>query len=225
MKREGQFLPNADSRLLDGLEEKERKPASAILESCSAQFLPAGSRRPIRDPGRAEALIVESGFLVIRALSRSVRQVVVAEAGPGSILLPPGDHEHLNALTDSSVTVLPLDSLEGLLAIPGVARTLFRGLETALRLRQDALSYLAYVRHVDRVRWKLVQLAREFGRVHPDGIRLEFPITHDLLAEMVASARETVTRAVDELERDGFVVRESHFYRLLVSPQALDISD
>ena len=103
-----------------------------------------------------------------------------------------------------------------------MAAALFRGLWTALRLRQDATSYFANVHHVDRVRQKLVQLAREFGRVNPDGIRIELPLTHDLLAEMVASARETVTRGLDELQRSGFVARNGHSYTLLISPEALD---
>jgi biotin operon repressor len=39
-----------------------------------------------------------------------------------------------------------------------------------------------------------------------------------LLADMIGSSRETVTRALDELQRTGFVVRCGHTYRLLVSP-------
>jgi CRP-like cAMP-binding protein len=222
MKSEGRFFPHIDSWLLDGLDEDEKKRASGILETCAAHLVTAGSRRRTGDLARAEALVVENGFLVVRAPSPSARQVVVAEAGAGSILLAPNDREHLHALTDCRVTVLPLLQLEGLLAIPAVAATLFQGLGTALRLRQDATSHFASVRHVDRVRQKLVQLAQEFGRVNPDGIRLEFPLTHDLLAEMVGSARETVTRGVDELQRSGFVVREGHSYRLLISPEALD---
>ena len=108
--------------------------------------------------------------------------------------------------------------------MPGMATTLFRGLESALRLRRDATSYFANVHHVDRVRQKLVQLAREFGRVNPEGVRIEFPLTHDLLAEMVASARETVTRGLDELQRSGFVARDGHSYTLLISPEALEAS-
>jgi CRP-like cAMP-binding protein len=222
MKREGRFFPHIGSWLLDGLNDDEKQVAAGILENCAAHLVPAGSRRRIGDLAQAEALVVENGFLVVRASSPSARQVVVAEAGARSLLLAPNDREHLHALTDCWVTVLPLSQLEGLLAIPGVAATLFRGLGTALRLRQDATSHFASVRHVDRVRQKLVQLAQEFGRVNPDGIRLEFPLTHDLLAEMVASARETVTRGVDELQRSGFMVRDGHSYRLLISPEALD---
>jgi CRP-like cAMP-binding protein len=224
VKSESPFFPHIDSWLLDRLDDDEKKLASGILETSTAHFLPVGSRRFIDGLMQAEALVVENGFLVVRASSPSARKTVVAEAGAGSILIAPSEREHLHALTDCWVTVLPVALLEDLLAIPGVAITLFRGLRTALRLRQDARSHFASVHHVDRVRQKLVQLAQEFGRVNPDGVRLEFPLTHDLLAEMVASARETVTRSLDELQRSGFVVREGHTYRLLISPEALDAS-
>jgi CRP-like cAMP-binding protein len=213
-----------DSWLLGGLEEDERKLASAILENCPARLLPAGSRRRVGDLVHAEVLLVESGFLVIRASSRGARHVVVAEAGAGSILLAPDDREHAQALADCWVTALPASQLEGLLAIPPAAAILLRGLETTLRRRQEAASYFGSVHHVDRVRRKLAQLGQEFGRVKPDGIRIEFPLSHDLLADMVASARETVTRSVDELQRSGFVARDGHTYRLLVAPEALDAS-
>ena len=222
MKREGRFFPRVDSWLLDGLDKDEKRLASRILETCAAVHLPAGSRRRIGDLVHAEALLVESGFLIVRASSRSARQVVVAEAGAGAILLAPSEKEHVQALTESWTTVIPLRPLEDLLTIPGVAAVLFRGLRTALRLRQDATSYFANVHHVDRVRLKLLQLAEQFGRVSPEGIRLEVPLTHDLLADMVGSARETVTRCLDELQRGGFVVRDGHSYRLLISPAELD---
>jgi CRP-like cAMP-binding protein len=77
------------------------------------------------------------------------------------------------------------------------------------------------VHHVDRVREKLLELARDHGRVGREGIRLDFPLTHDLLGEMTGSARETVTRALDELQREGFVQRRGRTYSLHVSPAEL----
>jgi DNA-binding transcriptional regulator YhcF (GntR family) len=38
---------------------------------------------------------------------------------------------------------------------------------------------------------------------------------------MVGCARETVTRAFDELQREGFVARCGSSYQLLVSPETL----
>jgi CRP-like cAMP-binding protein len=218
------MLAHSDSWLLDSLTAPDREAASQILEACAAQLLPAESRRFERDIGEAEVLLLENGFLVVRSFVPSARQVVVAEAGVGSLLLAPNDPEHLHALTDCWVTVIPFARLEDLLEIPQVAITLFRGLGTALRVRQDATSYFGNLRHVDRVRKKLLQLAQEFGRVGPDGIRIDFPLTHGLLADMIASARETVTRCMDELEREGLLVRGGHSYTLRISPDDFDAS-
>jgi CRP/FNR family transcriptional regulator, cyclic AMP receptor protein len=91
----------------------------------------------------------------------------------------------------------------------------------ALGQQQEAIANFAHTRHVERVRRKLLQLARGYGRVAHDGIRIDFPVSHTVLAEMIGSSRETVTRAVDELQRDGFVARQGHTYRLLVSPECI----
>lgn len=222
MKQETKLLPQHDSWLLGALETDDRRLVSRILERAAAHFFPAGSQSSTLELRRTDVLLVEHGLLVLGASSLSGRQVVLAEAGARSTLFAPSRGEQLRALTDSWVTVLHRDRVEELLAIPSVATLLFDALTDALRLRQEATSYFASVRHVDRVRQKLLQLAREFGRVHPDGIHLDFLLTHDLLAEMVASARETVTRALDELQRSGFIVRENHSYTLLISPDALE---
>ena len=44
---------------------------------------------------------------------------------------------------------------------------------------------------------------------------------HELIADMVGCARETVTRAFDELQREGFVARREGSYQLLVRPESL----
>jgi CRP-like cAMP-binding protein len=54
-----------------------------------------------------------------------------------------------------------------------------------------------------------------------DGIRIDLPLTHDLISDMVGCARETVTRAFDELQREGFVERRGTSYQLRVAPEAL----
>ena len=87
--------------------------------------------------------------------------------------------------------------------------------------KQDATANFAPTHHVDRVRRKLLQLADSYGHVVRDGVRIDFPISHSLLAEMVGSSRETVTRAVDALQRTGFVDRRGSTYRLLLSPNAV----
>ena len=90
-----------------------------------------------------------------------------------------------------------------------------------LKQKHETIAGLARLHHVDRVRGKLIELARDHGRVGRDGIRLDFPLTHDLLGEMVGSARETVTRALDELQREGFVFRRGRTYSVQLEPEEL----
>jgi CRP/FNR family cyclic AMP-dependent transcriptional regulator len=102
-----------------------------------------------------------------------------------------------------------------------VADRLVQQLALALRQNQEAIAHFAPARHVDRVRGKLLELAGSYGRVVRDGVRIDFPVSHGLLAEMIGSSRETVTRAVAHLQRVGFVDRRGSTYRLLVSPQSV----
>jgi CRP/FNR family transcriptional regulator len=133
-------------------------------------------------------------------------------------LLPPTQAEVLFGLVDSRLIAIPQRALDELLLLPTVARTLFDQVATTLRQEQEAIGNFANARHVERVRRKLFQLARSYGRVGRDGIRIDFPVSHTVLAEMIGSSRETVTRALDELQRAGFVARRGHTYRLLISP-------
>ena len=100
-------------------------------------------------------------------------------------------------------------------AIDAVER-LVDGLAAALRAKQQATANFAPTHHIERVQRKLLQLAEDYGHVVRGSIRIDFPVSHALLAEMVGSSRETVTRAVDELQRSGFVDRHGSTYRLLV---------
>ena len=167
-------------------------------------------------------LVVEEGFVVVRAtFPAAVRSVVTVEAGPGAVLLPPTADEVLVALGSSRVTVVSADARDQLLASPALARRIVEQLALGLAQRQEALANFAPTRHAERVRRKLLQLARGYGHVVRDGIRIDVPLSHGLLAEMIGSSRETVTRALDELERDRFVVRAGSTYRLLVSADSL----
>jgi predicted transcriptional regulator len=42
-----------------------------------------------------------------------------------------------------------------------------------------------------------------------------------LLAEMIGSSRETVTRSLDELQRTGLVTRRGSIYFLRASPESV----
>jgi hypothetical protein len=207
------------TRLLEGLPSHDAAQAAEILSGCPTVRVSAGEPYFRSSFPAAALLLVEEGFSVLRVpLPHGTRSIITCEAGPGRILLPPTQAEVLFGLVDSRLIVIPTDELDQLLLLPSTARMLLDQLATTLRQEQEAIGNFASARHLERVRRKLFQLARTYGRVGHDGIRIDFPVSHTVLAEMIGSSRETVTRALDELQRAGFVARRGHTYRLLISP-------
>ena len=137
-------------------------------------------------------------------------------------MLPsPGAGERLEALTACRFSVIAADSLRRLLHVPVVAEAITGAFLEAVRLRQASIRNCAHVRHSERVRQALLQLASVHGRVGPRGVRIEFPLTHQLLADMVGSARETVSLALADLLREGFVERHERKLVVRIGPDEL----
>ena len=208
--------------LLRGLSPEDRDHALGVLSSCKTIELESGVPRFTNGFPTEALLLVDSGFVILRATTSSaVRSVVTCKAGPGSVLLAPAHTEMLVGLGRSRLTVIDTGARAALVRVPAVADRLVQQLALALRQNQEAIANFAPARHVDRVRGKLLELGRTYGHVVRDGVRIDFPVSHGLLAEMIGSSRETVTRAVAHLQRAGFVDRRGSTYRLLVSPQSV----
>ena len=208
------------SWLCDVVPPGERMEVETVLESCPVLALLGGSSLGADRFETVSMLLVEDGLVLVSTSNRgSARRVVVGVAGPGSVLLPPGAHERLEALADSRVTLVPRRSHRRLLGTPSAALAIVDGFMSGLRDCRESLGQFACRRHADRVHVKLTQLARSHGRVGVDGFVLDLPLTHELLAEMVGSTRETVTRALAQLAHEGTVQHERGRYRLAAGPE------
>jgi hypothetical protein len=89
------------------------------------------------------------------------------------------------------------------------------------RVRHNA--YLMAVTHLTRVEDRLLatlwHLASEWGRVTPQGVKLPFRLTHEVLGEIIGAKRPSVTVAIGELQRRGQLARaEDGPYVLLGDP-------
>jgi CRP/FNR family transcriptional regulator, cyclic AMP receptor protein len=63
---------------------------------------------------------------------------------------------------------------------------------------------IAHYPRIDRRLLMLMwHLADRWGRVTPEGIRIPLRLTHELLADLVASRRPSVTSALQQLQREG----------------------
>jgi CRP-like cAMP-binding protein len=208
--------------LLTDVSPRPAGRAVTILAGARTFELDAGAAYFAASLPSAALLVVEDGFVVVRAaLPGTSRPAITGDAGAGGVLLPPTSEESLCALATSRLTAISAEQLAELLTIPAVAESIVRNLTTTLRQKQEAIANLASTVHIERLRRKLLQLGRVYGHVARDGIRIDFPVTHALLAEMIGSSRETVTRALEELRRFGFVSRSGSTYRLLVPAETV----
>src|SRR5919206_2661119 len=199
----------------------ERQELGRLLAACTRLGLRVGNERGADAFPDAALLLVEKGLVAIASGARAKRRIVLGFCAPGTLLPPPHSDERLAALADSVVISVTPAVQRRLLCLPAAAEAIVGALLQALRERQESLAQFANVLHSERVRGKLLQLAREHGSVLPDGVRVELPLTHELLGQAVGSARETITSALSTLEREGFLVREGRLYRLIISPEIL----
>jgi DNA-binding MarR family transcriptional regulator len=222
--REG-LISGGLQRLLGGLPSPQAKQVAAVLARSNAVEIEPGVPYFRASFSNAVLLVVEDGFVVLRATFPELsRSVITCEAATGGLLLPPSPEEALFGLGASRVRLVSPEGLDKLLGLAAALRVVEQ-LMLALSQRQEAIANFAPTRHLERVQRILRQLACRHGHVVREGLRIDFPVSHVLLAEMIGSSRETVTRALDELQRSGFVTRRGSTYVLRASPESLDAAD
>jgi CRP-like cAMP-binding protein len=182
----------------------ERQALRRTLAVCPRHRMQAGDVHSADDFVEAALLIVEKGIVVVASGARPKRRIVLGFGSQGTLLPPPCLDERLVALADSMLISVSPDVQRVLLRSPAAAEAIVDALMEALSERQENLAQFASVVHTERLREKLLQLARAHGSVVADGVRVDVPLTHELLGQAVGSARETVTCALQALQAKAF---------------------
>jgi CRP-like cAMP-binding protein len=93
---------------------------------------------------------------------------------------------------------------------PDLAMSVIQELSRRLRTINEQASALSFQRVKDRTKGLLERLARE---PYGDGSRRRTPsLTHQQIADMIGTSRETVTRVVKELKTNGWLEQEGKHY-------------
>jgi CRP/FNR family transcriptional regulator, cyclic AMP receptor protein len=163
------------------------------------------------DPGEA-LMMLERGHVRLYRSAADGRQLTLAILDEGAAFGLPGalDEQpydaYAEAFTDCTVRMLPTDQLEALVAThPRVALNLMRSLAGRLREVEDQVERLAFLPVSARLAAKLLELMDRYGRVTPQGIRIDERFTHLQLAEMIGTSRETLTKVINELRDSGVI--------------------
>jgi len=161
--------------------------------------------------------VIREGKVKVTKLSGDGREKILELLGPGDFF---GEMSLLdNAVRSASVKslsetrILALsrhDFLKELRRNPDLAMAVIQELTRRVRQMDEQASSLSFQRVKQRTMGLLVRLAKEeTGR---DGLRVTPALTHQQIADMIGTSRETVTRAVKELKQSGWLEQRGKRY-------------
>jgi CRP/FNR family transcriptional regulator, cyclic AMP receptor protein len=120
---------------------------------------------------------------------------------------PVGFEAAWRVLTRTRMAVLDLEWTERMARFPRIGPAL-AGRVLARSGRLATLMAIAQQPRLDDRLWMLFwELADRYGRVHPDGVHVDLPLTHEVLSHLVAARRPSVSGAMTKLARDGRLLR------------------
>jgi hypothetical protein len=95
-----------------------------------------------------------------------------------------------------------------------------RALDRSRRLA--SLMAIAQQPHLDlRLRMLFWELADRHGRVHPDGVHIDLPLTHEIVSHLAAARRASVSTALAKLARAGTIRRDGRGWMISGDPPPL----
>lgn len=201
--------PSHDFRAIDlfaGLDEGQLARAVDGLETIT---LAPGAEFSIIDSG-AVCCVVGGGRLALGVIADEDRERTIGMLEEGDLLVRPldgwaaaGPRVRCFAIEESFVHLVDMDRMEAWMGQPALAANLVRVLSSQIAERELAVAIALEPRVERRLLLKLRQLAERWGRVTPDGIRLDLRLTHQELANMVGAVRESVTLALGRLAEAG----------------------
>ena len=110
------------------------------------------------------------------------------------------------AVTEATVASIQKASLERVIkSDPEFALRLFSSLSERLRQSDEVIESLLHREVSTRLATLLVNLGERFGEDDRAGVLIDVRLTHQDLANMIASTREAVSKVMSELQRDGVI--------------------
>jgi CRP/FNR family cyclic AMP-dependent transcriptional regulator len=193
------------------LDQARRELIAAVMDVDAGPWQPS---ERIRTMQGAIGLLMLDG-LIVRRVGREGRYSAEL-LGPGDILRPwQGDGEdgtlpfraEWRAIAPARLTILDKRFAGRLGPYPEVmcaitARVMQRS--RALAINMAIAHHFSLERRLIMLLW---HLADRWGRVTPSGIAVPLPLTHEILADLVAAQRPSVTMTLGRLQEAGLISR------------------
>src|SRR3954465_5707296 len=182
--------------------------------------LKVGSSRPRQaiplpgDPAQGGHFLA-SGRIKISKVTRDGKELTLAYRAEGDFfgepcMLDGGPREEMAEAMDASTTVeITRDLLDGLLKTDGHAS--YRFARALIARRKDLETRVEQLIFKDvgaKLAELLLNLGQEHGLVHEHGTAVGLKITHQEMANLIGSTRETVSLTLSQFKRKGLIQTE-----------------
>ena len=163
--------------------------------------------------------VIREGRVKVTKLSGDGREKILELLGPGdffgemSLLDNAVRSASVKSLTETRILALSRsDFLKELRRNPDLAMAVIQELTHRVRQMDEQASSLSFQRVKERTKGLLQRLAKE--PAGPDGRCATPALTHQQIADMVGTSRETVTRVVKRLKQQGWLDQDGKQYRV-----------
>lgn len=216
MQREGKnaacpFLRAGE--LFQGISGLEARQVAALC--AERRYPPASTIFSEGDPSDA-VFILKTGRVKLISVSEKGTQTILHILKPDDVfgelfLAQPKRPFTAIALNDVMVTVIPRASFLGLLSsAPTIALNFVRLLSKRLMKVEKELAEFGHTWSYNRLARVFLDLCEEHGKETSSGTQIELRLTHEDLANLIGTARETVTIQLNKFERLGILRRREH---------------
>ncbi len=158
-------------------------------------------------------LLLASGRAKICNFTAEGKQAILSLIEPGelfgelAIFDGQGDREeYAEAIEASTVVLIPAGEIQQLMEeIPQVAIGITKIIGMRRQRIERRLKYLLFRSNRERLVHLLLELAEQYGKPSAAGVELGIKLSHQDLANIIGSTRETVTVVLGELASEGLV--------------------
>lgn len=153
------------------------------------------------------------GRLKVTQLTPDGQQIIVRMVNPGDLfgiaraLKRPDYPGTATAAAESTALSWPMSQWDSLLAQhPSLAVNAMQTVGTRLGEAHTRIRELATEEVERRIAHTVLRLIQQSGRKEPEGIRIDFPVTRQDIAEMTGTTLHTVSRVMTAWEAAGLVL-------------------
>ncbi|QDS98402.1 Crp/Fnr family transcriptional regulator [Adhaeretor mobilis] len=184
------------------LHEVELRSRSREFPRNTPVYLPA-------DQADGVMLLVR-GRVKIGSFTEEGKQTILAFIEPGelfgelSLIGAVEREEYAETVEKSTIVMIPREIIQELIRQnPEVSLGVTKLFGLRRQRVERRLKYLLFHSNRERLVHLMLELAETYGRRTPDGVELKIKLSHQDLASVIGSTRETVTVVLGELQSEG----------------------